>query len=142
MGYLLLALLGLGVLTALIALVTSRKGEDDKIMIGEQDCATCDGTDSRCEMTCRLEAAVNPIEYFDDEELDAFRAALYSVNTSFHCCNAAPVDWAAGWQRNELRKNINQSLNKIFSNGKLQRKHRLALLERSAGVQGYRRKEP
>ena len=37
MGYLLLALLGLGVLTALIALVTSRKGEDDKIVIGEQD---------------------------------------------------------------------------------------------------------
>lgn len=73
MGYLLLALLGLGVLTALIALVTSRKGEDDKIVIGEQDCAICDGTDSRCEMTCRLEAAVNPIEYFDDEELDAFR---------------------------------------------------------------------
>ena len=70
MGYLLLALLGLGVLTALIALVTSRKGEEDKIVIGEQDCATCDGTDSRCEMTCRLEAAVNPIEYFDDEELD------------------------------------------------------------------------
>ena len=44
---------------------------------------------------------------FSIEELDAFRAALYSVNTSFRCCNAAPVDWAAGWQRNELRKNIN-----------------------------------
>ena len=42
------------------------------------------------------------------EDLDAFRAALYSVNTSFRCCNAAPVDWAAGGQRNELRKNINQ----------------------------------
>lgn len=44
---------------------------------------------------------------FSIEELDAFRAALYSVNTSFRCCNAAPVDWMAGWQRNELRKNIN-----------------------------------
>lgn len=38
------------------------------------------------------------------EELDEFRAALYNVNTSFHCCNAAPVDWAAGWQRNDIRK--------------------------------------
>ena len=44
---------------------------------------------------------------FSIEELDEFRAMLYSVNTSFRCCNAAPVDWAAGWQRNELRKNIN-----------------------------------
>ena len=33
---------------------------------------------------------------FSAEELDEFRAALYNVNTSFHCCNAAPVDWAAG----------------------------------------------
>ena len=41
---------------------------------------------------------------FSIEELDEFRAMLYSVNTSFRCCNAAPVDWAAGWQRNEIRK--------------------------------------
>lgn len=44
---------------------------------------------------------------FSLEELDEFRAMLYSVSTSFLCCNAAPVDWAAGWQRHELRKNIN-----------------------------------
>ena len=41
---------------------------------------------------------------FTIEELDEFRAMLYSVNTSFHCCNAAPVDWAAGWQRTEIRE--------------------------------------
>ena len=41
---------------------------------------------------------------FSIEELDEFRAMLYSVNTSFHCCNAAPVDWNAGWQRNEIRE--------------------------------------
>ena len=41
---------------------------------------------------------------FSAEELDEFRVALYNVNTSFHCCNAAPVDWAAGWQRNDIRK--------------------------------------
>ena len=40
---------------------------------------------------------------FSIEELDEFRAMLYSVNTSFHCCNAAPVDWAAGWQRHNIR---------------------------------------
>lgn len=41
---------------------------------------------------------------FTAEEQDGFRAALYSVNTSFLCCNAAPVDWAAGWQRYDIRK--------------------------------------
>ena len=41
---------------------------------------------------------------FTAEELDEFRAALYNMNTSFHCCNAAPVDWAEGWQRNDIRK--------------------------------------
>ena len=41
---------------------------------------------------------------FSIEELDEFRAMLYSVNTSFHCCNAAPVDWNAGWQRHETRE--------------------------------------
>lgn len=41
---------------------------------------------------------------FTKEELDEFYAALYSVNTSFHCCNAALVSWAAGWQMNEQHK--------------------------------------
>ena len=31
-----------------------------------------------------------------------FRAASYNMNTSFHCCNQAPIDWAVGWQRYEL----------------------------------------
>ena len=41
---------------------------------------------------------------FSAEELDEFSAVLYNVNTSFLCCNAAPVDWAAGWQRNDIGK--------------------------------------
>ena len=41
---------------------------------------------------------------FTIEELDEFRAMLYNENTSFRCCNAAPVDWAAGWQRHEIRE--------------------------------------
>ena len=41
---------------------------------------------------------------FTAEELDEFIAALYNVNTSFHCCNAAPVDLEAEWKRNDIRK--------------------------------------
>ena len=45
------------------------------------------------------------------EELDELRAALYNVNTSFHCCNEAQVDWAEGWQRNDIRKTMQESHN-------------------------------
>lgn len=47
---------------------------------------------------------VNKDCLFSIEELDYFRAMLYNVNTSFRCCNAAPVEWTAGWQRNEIRE--------------------------------------
>ena len=40
----------------------------------EGDCASCDGTpNAKCEQTCMMEAAVKEIEYFDDEDLDAFK---------------------------------------------------------------------
>lgn len=41
---------------------------------------------------------------FTAEEIDEFKAMLYNVNTSFHCCNPAPVSWTAAWQRHQLRK--------------------------------------
>ena len=68
---LLLSLVVLGVLAGLFSLV-SRNGNDDKIVEAD-NCATCDGTNEKCEQECMLEAAVKEIEYFDDEELDAFR---------------------------------------------------------------------
>lgn len=64
------ALLGLGVITALIHFFS--QGEDNPVS-AIPTCATCDGNDSRCEQECMLEAAVKEIEYFDDEELDAFK---------------------------------------------------------------------
>ena len=68
---LLLSLVVLGVLAGIFSLV-SRNGNDDKIVEAD-NCATCDGTNEKCEQECMLEAAVKEIEYFDDEELDAFR---------------------------------------------------------------------
>lgn len=40
---------------------------------------------------------------FTQDQLDEFHAMLYSVNTSFHCCNPAPVNWAIGYQRHQLK---------------------------------------
>lgn len=36
------------------------------------DCGGCDGTDTKCEQECMMEAATKDIEYFDDEDLDRF----------------------------------------------------------------------
>ncbi len=36
------------------------------------DCGGCDGTDSKCEQECMMEAATKDVEYFDDEELDRY----------------------------------------------------------------------
>ena len=68
---LLLGLALLGIIAGILGLV-SRHGEDDKI-VEVDNCATCNGTNDKCEQECMMEAAVKEIEYFDDEELDDFR---------------------------------------------------------------------
>lgn len=65
-----IAILCLGIITALIHFFSK---SDDKPVAAPPSCATCDGSDSRCEQECMLEAATKEIEYFDDEDLDAFR---------------------------------------------------------------------
>ena len=68
---LLLGLALLGIIAGILGLV-SRHGEDDKIVEAD-NCATCNGTNDKCEQECMMEAAVKEIEYSDDEELDDFR---------------------------------------------------------------------
>ena len=75
MHILLLALVALGLLAALLGML-SRKTENNEPEVVQADaasCATCNGEDERCEQECMLEAAVKPIEYYDDEELDQYR---------------------------------------------------------------------
>lgn len=61
------------VLLGLVAAVASMMSKDDgKGITTGPSCDTCDGTDSKCEQVCMMEAAVKPIEYFEDEELDSF----------------------------------------------------------------------
>jgi len=70
MIYLVVSLLVLGALVALF----SSKSRDQVVHQPKGDCATCDGSpQTRCEQDCMMEAATREIEYFDDEELDAFR---------------------------------------------------------------------
>ena len=76
MTYILLvvvALTALGIVAA-ITTKTSPKEEDNTTPKSTSStCSTCDGTNSKCEQECMMEAAVRPIDYFDDEELDVFK---------------------------------------------------------------------
>jgi hypothetical protein len=73
MTYLLLALVALGVFSAIIALFSHNKEGGENVMIDRNDCSTCSADNPKCEQECMMEAAVKDIEYFDDEELDAFK---------------------------------------------------------------------
>lgn len=71
MIYLIAALVVLGVIAALTTLWPGNRG-DDTVVQPTQSCSTCAGTSAACEQECMMEAATQPIEYFDDEELDAY----------------------------------------------------------------------
>lgn len=66
------ALLGLGIIVAIGSWITRKPGEADNIVEGKGDCSTCTDDNPKCEQVCMMEAATKEIEYFDDEELDAF----------------------------------------------------------------------
>lgn len=73
MWWLVSILVALGLGTALLGWLTRHNGGDDATPITTvPSCATCSGSDARCEQECMLEAATKEIEYFDDEELDRF----------------------------------------------------------------------
>lgn len=73
MLYLILSLLILGIIAAIMGYVSQHCHGEEPIVIAKGDCSTCDGTDDACEQECMMEAATHPIEYFDDEELDAYQ---------------------------------------------------------------------
>lgn len=73
MWYLLLSLIVLGLFCALLGYRSYRRGESQEIVIGESDCSRCTPDNMMCEQECMMKAATEPVEYFDDEELDTFK---------------------------------------------------------------------
>lgn len=67
------ALAGLGLVVGIGSWLTRKKGEPDEVVPAKGDCTTCTTDSPQCEQACMMEAATKEIEYFDDEELDAFR---------------------------------------------------------------------
>lgn len=72
MFYLVIILIGLGVIVGTFTFFSRSPMHEERIDVAPT-CDTCDGSNAKCEQECMMEAAVKDIEYFDDEELDAFR---------------------------------------------------------------------
>ncbi len=115
MHILLLALVALGLLAALLGML-SRKTEDNESEVVQADaasCATCNGEDERCEQECMLEAAVKAIEYYDDEELDQYRGRPSDGYTDSEAEEFADVlytmkpEEVKGWNRSLILRQIN-----------------------------------
>ncbi|WP_314078742.1 hypothetical protein [Hoylesella pleuritidis] len=124
MGYLIIALIALGVLTAAFSMLVHRKGDDERIVLpSSADCATCSGSDEWCEQECMMEAATKPIEYYNDEELDVFRGRPADRYTDNEAALFAEVlytmrpDEVRGWTRSLTLRGIdlpNQLKDEVF----------------------------
>lgn len=73
MLYLVLGLVLLGLFCAILGFISKKKGENQDIVVGKGDCTSCTDENVMCEQSCTLRAAIKPIEYFDDEELDVYK---------------------------------------------------------------------
>lgn len=73
MVYLFVALIVLGIFSAILGWLSHNKKGENSVILAEDSCATCMGDNPKCEQTCMMEAATRDIVYFDDEELDRFQ---------------------------------------------------------------------
>lgn len=98
---------------AVIVWVGRRLVKPTDVVAPKGDCGSCDGSPtSKCEQECMLEAATKPIEYYDDEELDAYRGRPSNAYTDEEAEEFREVlytmrpDEAAGWSRSLTLRGI------------------------------------
>lgn len=86
---------------------------DDTVMMPAADCSTCDGTNAKCEQVCQMEASTKPVEYYEDEELDAFRGRSSDSYEDDEVAQFAEVletlrpDEIKPWSRSLILRGIN-----------------------------------
>ena len=108
----LIALLALGILAFVFGKNRRADGTEEPIVVGEGDCATCTPETPKCEQLCAMEAAVKPVEYFDDEELDRFKnraANSYSddeIEQFAYVLHTMQPDEVAAWSRSLTLRGI------------------------------------
>lgn len=113
MLWLILSLVILGLFCALLGLISRHRGESQAVVIGKGDCATCTADDPSCEQLCMMKAATEPVEYFDDEELDAYKGRPADTYSSDETAQFAEVletlrpDEVKAWNRSLILRGIN-----------------------------------
>ncbi len=75
MKIILISIIAIMVLGLIVMVCTKLFGgkTDEPIVVPKSNCSTCDGVNATCEQVCQMEAATKPVEYYDDEELDAYK---------------------------------------------------------------------
>lgn len=103
-----ISLVALGLLALLF-----RKNGDDAQVVQAEGCATCNGDNDKCEQDCMMEAATQPVVYYDDEELDRFagrQSEDYSDDEAEQfrevLMTMLPSD-VKGWNRSLILRGIN-----------------------------------
>ena len=102
-----------GLVAAFAQKLTGKSSTDDTLVAPSTDCGTCDGSNSKCEQECMLEAAVKEIEYFDDEELDAYRGRPSHDYSEAEAEQFADIlytmqpEEVAAWNRSLILRGIN-----------------------------------
>lgn len=113
MIYLIIPILALGIITALITLLSKDEEGRDKPVITKQTCYTCNGDNDLCEQECMMEAATKEVEYYDDEELDRFKGRLSNEYTNEEADEFSEVmltmkqNEVKGWNRSLILRGIN-----------------------------------
>ncbi len=113
MIYLLLSLVVLGLFCAFLGYRSHKRGESEEIVVGEGDCTRCTPDNVMCEQECMLKAATEPVEYFDDEELDVYKGRASNSYNEEETTQFAEVletlrpEEVKSWNRSLILRGIN-----------------------------------
>ena len=113
MIYLLLSLVVLGLFCAFLGYRSHKRGESEEIVVGEGDCTRCTPDNVMCEQECMLKAATEPVEYFDDEELDVYKGRASNSYNEEETAQFAEVletlqpEEVKSWNRSLILRGIN-----------------------------------
>ncbi|MBO1363572.1 hypothetical protein JHU38_07285 [Prevotella sp. A2931] len=113
MLYLVIILVALGLVTALFTLFSRSADSTEAPVPVQESCNTCNGENDKCEQECMMEAAIKDIEYYDDEELDAFRGRESDTYTEQEVEQFSEVlytmrpDEVKGWTRSLTLRGVN-----------------------------------
>jgi hypothetical protein len=111
-GWILFGIAVLLIGTTLSYSYLSWRKSDRKVIIPKNDCSSCDGTNTKCEQECLMEAATKEIEYYDDEELDKYKGRASEQYTDEEAEEFRYVmmtmqkDEVKGWNRSLILRGV------------------------------------